>query len=170
LAKHEKIDEKRIGIMGFSYGASLALVSATSVLTDEYTKRKYEYSAHIPLYGLCWAFKVWAEGGYKYAGKDNIFQSTTGAPVHILAGEKDQYEIDPEMCSKFVNALPNDVKNTFDVTVYPGALHGWDTHENRSYNSKYAYQGKGGRVFHERDEATAEKSVKFAVEFFQNNL
>jgi uncharacterized protein len=154
--------------MGFSYGAILSMVTVSSELTGSYTGGKYKFAAHLPLYFPCWTGNAVMEGKIK-SYNQNLWQVTTSAPVHILAGEKDDYG-DPDMCPKFMAALPESAQKKVAVTVYPDAFHGWDTHEDRTYYDKFAFSGKGGTVRHFRNPVIAEKSKAFAVDFFKTSL
>lgn len=167
LANHPRIDPARIGVMGFSWGGVLSLVSASTELTQAYTGGKYRFAAHLPLYPVCWSRTAELEGKSKYYSP-SIYQSVTGFPVHILAGENDQVDDDPESCPKFVQALPEAVRTHFSFTVYPGAGHSWDTHENRNGRDPVAYKGRGGNVSHYRNSKVAEKSRMFALDFFKS--
>lgn len=89
LATHPRIDEEKIGIMGFSKGG---IVSQWS-LSDRRRKREVTgdlmFALHMPLYPLCMDFED--------------FQPT-GAPIYILAGEKDNW-VPPDTCVSFINEL-----------------------------------------------------------------
>lgn len=166
LSNHPRIDPGRIGVMGFSWGGSLSLVSASTELTNAHTGGKYRFGAHLPLYPVCWAHSNILDGKNSYY-RPSIYQSVTGSPVHILAGEKDNYD-DSDSCLKFVQSLPEAVRNHMRVTVYPSVGHGWDTQEDRNYRDALAYKGRGGNVSHYRNSEVAEKSRTFAVEFFKS--
>ena len=168
LATHPRIDASKIGIMGFSWGGVLSLVSASAEFTQMYTGGKYRFAAHLPLYPACSAHIGLLEGKNKNYSP-SIYQALTGSPVHILAGEKDDYD-DPDSCVTFVQMLPANARRYVNVTVYPGVGHGWDTLEDRQYQDPIANKGRGGYVRHYRNRATAEKSKAFAIEFFKSNL
>jgi len=168
LANHQRIDPTRIGVMGFSWGGSLSLVSASTELTQAYTGGKYRFAAHLPLYPVCYAHINVLDGKNKYY-KPSIYQSVTGSPVHVLAGENDNYD-DPDSCPKFVQALSEAVRKHVSVTIYPGAGHGWDTQEDRNYQDAMANKGRGGNVNHYRNSEVAAKSRAFALEFFKSTL
>jgi dienelactone hydrolase len=166
LSNHPRIDPARIGVTGFSWGGLLSLLSASTELTDAYVGSKYRFAAHLPLYPVCWAHSNILDGkNAQY--RPSIYQSVTGSPVHILVGEKDNYE-DPDSCPKFIQSLPEAVRNHVRVTVYPGVGHGWDTQEDRSYRDAAAYKGRGGTVSHYRNSEAAEKSRAFALDFFKS--
>lgn len=168
LANNPRIDPNRIGVMGFSFGGILSMVTVSKELTDTYTGGNYRFAAHLPLYPACWAMTAVMEGKIK-TYSSSLWQTSTGAPVHILAGESDDYG-PPDMCPKFVQSLPEATRSHVTVTVYPDAKHGWDTFEDRSYFDNFAANGKGGYVRHHRNSEIAEKSKAFAIEFFKSSM
>ena len=95
------------------------------------------------------------------------YDKWTSKPVHILAGELDDYDVDADACERFVHALPAGARSYFGVTVYSGATHGWEIPGDRTYFHDVAFKGKGGDVRYRYDPKTAEKSREFAVEFFR---
>lgn len=170
LSKHPKIDKDRIGVMGFSYGGMLSVVAASKMLSEQYAGDEYKYSAHLPFYTICWILEAAAQQKGRYSKIPKFWHTTTGGPIHFLAGAKDEYDNDPQMCRKFADVLPEEVRRTIDVTVYPDVGHGWDTHEDREYYSGVAGQGDGSNIKHYRNDETAMKSRQFAVDFFTKNL
>jgi len=101
--------------------------------------------------------------------KPSIYGRVTGMPVHILAGERDDYDL-PDTCGKFVDELPAEVRRHFSLTVYPGATHGWDGRAGGAYFDAYAHGGKGGTVDVVANPEIAHRSREFAVAFFRRNL
>lgn len=168
LANHPRIDPNRIGIMGFSHGGLLSLFSASRELNETYTGGKYRFAAHVPLYPVCWAHLASAEGRNAVYPK-SVYQALTGAPVHILGGEKDHYD-DADTCQKFVAALPDGARQQVGLTMYPDATHGWDGLEDKSYVDGAAHKGAGGNVSQFRNPAVAKQSLVFVSEFFQTKL
>jgi dienelactone hydrolase len=171
LAKHPRIDPARIGVMGFSWGGTLSLISATEELTRAYTGGGYRFAAHLPVYPVCWPQIAILQGKNKVLDA-SMYQAMTGSPVHILAGALDDFDDDPDACPKFVQALPASVRSYVTVTVYPGAGHGFDVPkaEERTFQDPFAHMGHGGMVRYYGDAATADKARAFAVEFFTSNL
>ena len=104
------------------------------------------------------------------AFEKGAYDRWTGKPVHILAGEQDDYDIDADACQRFVQSLPVEARSHFGVTVYPGATHGWETPGDRTYYHDVAFEGKGGEVRYRHDPGTARKSRQFAVEFLRKAL
>jgi len=168
LSQHPRIDPARIGIMGFSHGGLLALFSASKELDDAYTGGKQKFAAHLALYPVCWAHLASAQGK-NAVYPQSVYAALTGAPVHILAGEKDAYDA-PDSCQKFIAALPEAARSQVSLTLYPDATHGWDTTENKQYKDPAANQGRGAYVQHTRNPAVAAQSLEFARQFFTATL
>ena len=166
LAEHPAIDASRIGMMGFSRGGGLAIMSATQAYNDMYTQGKLRFAAHLSLYPACFAHQGVAEGKWLTFEK-GVYDKWTGRPVHILAGEQDDYDVDPDACQRFVEALPAEARSVFGVTVYPGATHGWEIPGDRSYFHDVAFKGKGGNVRYRHDPNTGAQSRQFTVDFFR---
>ncbi len=97
-----------------------------------------------------------------------LHNKVTGAPVHILAGAKDEYD-EPDTCDN-IGALPLESRQHFKLTVYPDAGHGWDTNNSRTYHHRVACLGLGCQVNHTRVENRAQESVDYAVKFFTGVL
>lgn len=166
LTQHARIDPKRIGVLGFSYGGVMALLMASEELVREYTGGKARFAAHLALYPVCSAHLQVLAGKNPVYGA-SVYQRVTGAPVHILAGELDTYD-EPDSCPRFVAALPEDVRKHFAATVYPGAHHVFDEPgANREHRERIARHGVA--VIRYNADA-AEKAWAFAVQFFSENL
>ena len=168
LAQLPQIDSEHIGIMGFSHGGLLSLLSASKKLNNDYTGGQFKFAAHLPLYPVCWAHLAAAEGKNPVYPQ-NVYAELTGAPVHILAGAKDDYDA-PDSCQKFIAALPDAARSQVALTLYPDATHGWDTNTDKNYKDQAAHQGRGGYVRHFRSTATAQQSLDFSRQFFTTHL
>lgn len=169
LGSHPRIDPQRIGVLGFSYGGIMSLLMTSDEVTKEYTGGEAKFGAHIAVYPVCWIHSGVLAGKNKVYGAET-YQRATGAPVHILTGEYDDYD-DPDSCPKFVAALPEEVRRHVGLTVYPKAYHGFDEPgADRQYNDSIAHKGAGGRITHREHVEAAKQARQFAVEFFQKHL
>ena len=166
LAAQPRIDPGRIGVLGFSYGGVMAILMASQDLTEEYTGGKAKFAAHLALYPLCRAHSgVLAGNNPVYPA--GTYHRVTGAPVRILTGDLDSYD-EPDSCPKFVAALPDDVRQYFAATVYPGAHHVFDEPgANRQHRDSYSLNGT---VVVRYNSEAAEKAWAFAEQFFSQNL
>lgn len=165
LSNDPRIDAARIGIMGFSHGGLLSMFSASEAVTQEYVSGKPRFAAHLPVYPVCWAHLASIEGKNPVY-KQVTYQKLTGAPVHILAGAKDDYD-DPDTCQRFLQAVPEEQRKYLSLTVYQDATHGWDTPHDKVYFDKAANKGRGTNVRHYKNAEAAAKSKAFTVEFFK---
>ena len=101
--------------------------------------------------------------------KPTVYPRGTGRPVHILAGDKDDFN-DPDSCQKFVAELPARVRPHFSLTVYPGATFGWDSRFSSATYDIGAIKGKGGIVNVIANPDFANQSREFAVTYFRKTL
>ena len=101
--------------------------------------------------------------------KPEIFKRVTGSPVHILAGDKDDYD-DPDGCLQFWARLPADVRPHFSVSVYEGATFGWDHRFGGATYEAGGNKGKGGIVNVIANPEIANESRAFAVSYFKKYL
>lgn len=158
LSGHPRIDGSRVGIMGFSWGGVLSMLSADKEYAAVHATQGQRFAAHLPFYPICFAYN--RVPGYP-------FKQLMGAPIYILTGADDRYDNDPAMCPKLVATLPAEQGANVRVKVYPGAEHGFNNLDRpRVYQDPYHYQGKGGEGRSAPNEAAREDSVREAVRFF----
>lgn len=175
LASRAEIDQTRIGVMGFSWGGMLAIVAATDRFTDEFTQGRRRFKSHLALYPICWIHSSVLDGTaltspHKFLQLDkSAYTKFTGAPVLILAAEKDDYD-DPDSCARFVASVNGVEGALFSQTTYPGAYHGWDAPRDTQSTSPLANKGRGGPWRGYANAAVAEQSRGDAVQFFKGSL
>lgn len=110
LATHPGIDPKRIGVLGFSRGGSVALDSAFEPIRKAVIDSDLHFAVHVPLYVSC---------------SIPFFSSHLDkAPILMLLGGKDNYT-PAAPCMPFAERLR---KSGAPVTVivYPDAYHAFD--------------------------------------------
>lgn len=139
LAGHPAIDAARIGIVGFSFGGRVAMLTASKPLADRYGPPALRFKAHVAFYPLCWTYN-------NDQRPQEVFRELTGAPVFIQGGELDTYDA-PDSCRKLVDGLPEASRVLVRLTMYPGATHEFDsTGAERSVSSPLADLGRGGKA------------------------
>lgn len=160
LAAHPRIDGRRIGIMGFSWGGVVSMLSATEAYAKALAPGGVRFAAHAPFYPICFGYN--RVPGYE-------FRNLTGAPVQILTGADDKYDADPGMCPKLIASLDPQAQAKVSVKVYPGAEHGFNNLDQpRTYFDPYHFQGKGGSGGSTPQPEAREDSRKVIVEFFRS--
>lgn len=112
LSTHPQIDRRRIGIIGFSRGGATALVTALDRFRRGVIDDDLKFAAHIAFYPPC-GVRFWASTN-----------PTTGAPIMMALGEKDDYTpIRP--CLDYASEMKR-VGVAVTTVVYPNAYHGFD--------------------------------------------
>ncbi|UCF84444.1 MAG: dienelactone hydrolase family protein [Desulfobacteraceae bacterium] len=124
LSEHQKIDRNRIGIMGGSKGGRTALMAAWEPIREAMMDNELKFALHVCIYPGCVDFEE---------------PEMTGAPILILAGEKDNWTpVQPcfDMSEKLMEA-GYDVK----VIAYPGAYHSFDAdYEVKEIDFAWSYE------------------------------
>lgn len=158
LAARPEIDPQRIGIMGFSWGGVVSMLTATRKYTERYMGSGLRFAAHAPFYPVCWA--------YNHV-PDYEFSDLTGAPVLIQTGELDTYEA-PDTCPSMVLKLSPADQRLVSVKVYPGATHAFNRLEPAiTVHDPYAHFGQGGEVLFAPNPEAAAESRQLTLRFFQ---
>jgi dienelactone hydrolase len=112
LAQHERVDRKRIAIMGFSRGGQVTLDSSFRRFWQlQGTGSGNEFAAYFPFYPACVT---------RYKDDENVVDK----PIHIFHGSADNYNpVAP--CRGYVNRVRNNGKNIV-LHEYAGAHHVFD--------------------------------------------
>ncbi len=171
LAAHPRIDGARVGIMGWSWGGIVALLAASDELARRQAGGPPRFAAHLALYPICWRHHA-AASGRSGAWRDvgpSTYRRLTGRPVHVLAGERDDYD-GADGCRRFVAALPREARRHVGLTVYPRATFAWDSRHGSAPYEASARQGKGGIVNVVADTDIARQSREFAATWFGRHL
>lgn len=110
LARHPHIDPKRIGVMGFSRGGTVAFQAAVEPLLRAVVKSDAQFALHIPV----------------YAGCNQVYWSPriTKAPLLNLVGALDDYST-AAPCEQLARRYA-DAGAPVRTIQYAGAHHSWD--------------------------------------------
>lgn len=157
LARQPEVDGARIGILGFSWGGVVSLLTATRrwALAGGRTAR---FAAHAALYPVCWAYET--TPGLTLA-------ELTGAPVLIQTGEADAYD-DPDGLDQLLARLPPASRAVIRGVTHKGATHAFDRPGPRkTIVDPFAHKGVGGPVPFVFDAVAAEAARAANVAFFQ---
>jgi dienelactone hydrolase len=113
LSGEPRIDADRIAIIGFSYGAEVAHLTAFEVLRSALNPGPGRFAAHVAFYpgGV---FGAIAEPG-----------AYTGSPVLMLLGGKDDNLPVTKIESYLAYARAAGAPAPIETVIYPGAYHAW---------------------------------------------
>ena len=157
LSELSNIDPDRIGIMGFSWGGVVTMLSATAYFAETYGDG-LQFAAHIAHYPVCWVYN--RVPGYGF----DLF---TGAPVLIQAGELDTYDL-PDTCQNLIASLSAEAKEFISVRMYKNATHAWDRLQPAmTVTDPYSHLGAGGEVEFVPNPGKAFQAKSNVVRFFQ---
>lgn len=163
LLERPEIDAKRIATMGFSWGGGMSVMLAKTSIGVRSAKPNQRLAAHVAFYPVCYAFTPGSTTKFQPLNLGDL----TGAPLLVLAGSKDDYDEEPDSCQKMHAAIPDQLKDIVTVHIYPGATHGWDGPNSRTFDDPVSHMGKGGRVSTIADPAVAQDSRARSVQFFK---
>jgi dienelactone hydrolase len=134
LANAAGIDPQRVGVLGFSWGGVMSLLSANKSYTSLLGNGQ-QFAAHVAHYPICWGYTAGIPGIFFGPNEDDL----TDAPVLIQIGSKDDYDEGAAPCEGLAAPFPN-----VSVTVYPNAYHGWDRLQPRlTVQDPFSHLGEG---------------------------
>lgn len=159
LASRADIDAHRIGVMGFSWGGVLSMLTATRPYCERYLEAGApRFAAHAPFYPVCWTYNT-------VPGHE--FVELTGAPIFIQSGARDDYDR-PDTCEQMVAALPEAARRCITYKIYPDATHAFDRMGAPMVgDDPYSHLGKGGAITITPNVDAAAAARRATVEFFQ---
>lgn len=160
LSQDARIDRNQIGVLGFSWGGVLAILTATTQFGTPPLRHLPTIAAQVAFYPVCWAYN--RVPNYE-------FRDLRRAPLLIVVGTRDGYDDGADPCLALVSQLPESQRNRVSVKTYTGALHGFDMLESAYiYEDRYAHRGQGGETM-SAPRPRARKDVKReVVRFFQS--
>lgn len=157
LAQRPEVDSNKIGLLGFSWGAVVTMLTATNQY-HAMSNLPYKFAAHVAHYPICYGYN-------QIPGFE--FTNLTGSPVLIQAAQLDEYDY-PGACQDMVNQIPAADQQYVEVIEYPNVYHTWDRLEPElTVEDPIAHLGMGGLVTLKPHKRTAKKSRKKAVRFFK---
>jgi len=158
LAQQPEVDPQRIGILGFSWGGVLALLSATSRAVAAFSRGEPPFAAHVAFYPVCWAY-----GRVPGLSLDDL----AGAPIQIQTGDADTYD-DPDGLTQLLDRLPENARRYIQGITHAGAGHAFDRDAPATtIVDPFAHKGAGGPVPMVYHPEAAARARDLAVGFFR---
>ena len=156
------MDALRIGVLGFSWGGVLAMLTATRGVARRYLRNGERFAAHAPLYPVCWLYNQ--APGYE-------FRDLTGAPILLQCGGADDYDA-PDAPERLLASLDPWDRAAVRLLVHPGATHAFDQIDEpaRIVTDPFAHEGKGGQVAFTPDAEAGRAARAAAADFFCKTL
>ncbi len=157
LARQPEIDPARIGILGFSWGGVVSLLTATRNWRASLGAGAPPFQAHAALYPVCWAY-----GNAPGLSLDDL----AGAPILIQTGDADAYD-DPDGLDQLLARLPETSRSLIRGITHQGAGHGFDRDAPaQTINDPFSHKGVGGPVLMAFHPHAAEAARAANVAFF----
>ena len=111
LAKHPRVDPKRIAVMGFSRGGQAALYASVKRFQRMHGPTNLEFAAYIPFYAVC-----------NTTFRDD--EDVSDKPIRLFHGTADDW-VPVAPCRAYVERLKAKGKDV-ELTEYAGAYHVFD--------------------------------------------
>ncbi len=162
LADKPEIDATKIGVIGFSWGGVLSLLTASENYMSM-SGSDYRFAGHVAHYPSCWVYNRDIPFLPRFE-----FNNLTGSPVLIQVGGFDDYD-EPSTCQNMVESLSAQDQHSVSVNFFPRAYHAWDRLEPElTVTDVFSHQGTGGLVTMKPNRRIAGKSKRKVVQFFNN--
>jgi dienelactone hydrolase len=113
LSAESRIDARHIAIIGFSYGAEVAHLTALEALRSALKAGPDRFAAHVAFY---------PGGTYGAIAEPGAY---TGSPVLMLLGDKDDNLPVTKIESYLAYARAAGAPAPIQTVIYPGAYHAW---------------------------------------------
>jgi dienelactone hydrolase len=162
LTTRREFDPLRIGVMGFSWGGVLSMLTATRAVSRRFLRNGERFAAHAPLYPVCWLYN--RVDGYE-------FRDLTGAPILLQCGAADDYDA-PDSAANLVASLDPSDRACVETVVYPEATHAFDQVDEAAkvVSDPLAHLGQGGEVRFTPNPELARAARERTAEFFHRTL
>jgi dienelactone hydrolase len=158
LANHPAIDAKRIGVMGFSFGAVASMLAATRAGLGT----EAPFAANMPCYPICYLYNN--VKGFEFGDLADV-------PVFILTAALDQYDNDAEAGAKLVATLAEKDRMHVRTRAMADSHHGFDMPgANMLAQDPASNRGQGGTAIMRYNPMATAEAHKLAVEFFSGAL
>jgi dienelactone hydrolase len=124
LAAQPGINDHRLGVMGFSWGGMIALLTASELVQERLGKEVPKPAAFAPFYPNCTPLaRNWLIPQNPFY---NAHARMSATPMLIQVGTRDENEDSERACSAFVATWPSAAREYATVRYVEGAGHSFD--------------------------------------------
>jgi uncharacterized protein len=164
LAENPGIDARRIGILGFSWGAMLSYLAMSEPAAERALGSDLRFVAHSAHYIVC---SLFLPGAPIASATDAKW---TDAPLQLQVGGQDDYDKADggASCRRLVADLPPEKRRLVELIVYPEATHAWEQKLPRSISFDDPRIRRSVRIT--PDAATSAQARAATVAFFKTAL
>jgi dienelactone hydrolase len=164
LASNPRVDPQRIGVMGLSFGAGLAIFLATDAVGRAYADGP-TFRAAAALYPVCFGYDP------ERPLARLLGPAFPRLAMLMLVAENDDYDADGgASCRRMAASGAAAAQARMQFLVLPGATHMWDSERSMTYRDPAARRGQGGQIRVTADRTAAEDATRRVVAFFQQSL
>lgn len=164
LAAQPYVDKDRIGLVGFSWGAMVALLAARKDVAAFLPRERKElrFRAIASLYPHCFMPSVKTPTG---AVSVEWLSQETDRPLLVLMGGRDE-ETPAKFCLPRLESLKAKGVDV-DWHVYPDATHAWDQKESSGHRANTVF---GGTHTYQYSAETTQASRERVLQFFAGRM
>lgn len=158
LQRFAFVNQERIGLLGFSWGAMVSLLASSQTFADLFSPSK-RFVAAVGLYPLCHVDPMQGRPAVDFVRPDH------DRPILILLGDQD-VEAPSADCVSLMKPLA-EKSQAVEWHIYKGATHCWDCSSLDNY-SKTDFRGV--RVVYKFNKELTEDSVTRAFQYLEARL
>ena len=173
LASLDGVDKERIAVIGGSYGAALAFVSATTWAYRTHADQALPpFAAHAPFYPGCYIYERFIRDRKGRADlPGDAYDQFTGAKVRIYSGDNDDYDSrDAKACETMIGVLTPQARSLVSLKMFVGATHGWDHPLGSTFYEPIACKGRGCQNTNESRPDITQQGIADLIEFLGKSM
>jgi len=148
------VDQQRIGLVGFSWGAFVGLLASSQEMSAAFAKGK-RFGGIVAFYPYCTVRLS--------SGTLDFLRSDITTPLLLLLGDADPAPVD---CVPKLETLKNQGAPV-EWHVYPGATHRFESSETNGVTRRNV---NGEAVAYRYDKTATDDSIRRVFEFFERRL
>jgi dienelactone hydrolase len=158
LKRFPFVDQERVGLLGFSWGAMVSLLASSQTFAELFSLSQ-RFVAAVGFYPLCHVEPMQGRPAVDFVRPDH------DRPALILMGDQDS-EASPDDCVSLLQTVAAKGQSV-EWHVYRGATHCWDC---SSMNNFSKTDFRGVQVVYKFDKTLTEESARRALDYLDSRL